>query len=231
MGHSQHTASSSPPASGPRRLERRVCLRKGCGSVFQPTRWSQRYCGDPECRQLVRRWQAAKRQRRHRESEENRRRHAQAQRERRRRHREAASATENGDSTGTESESCQSSPGDGSAWSRGKELPEIFCDRVGCYEPLRDSSRAPARYCGDDCRQAVRRVLDRERKWLRRNTYAGRFKRQLEYERARCRRGIQEGAPRAVAAKETTSHGRSVGNYSACSDRQLSYRTCQEHPP
>lgn len=31
----------------------------------------------------------------------------------------------------------------------------------------------------------MRRVLDRERKWLRRNTVAGRFKRQLEYQRQR----------------------------------------------
>ena len=31
----------------------------------------------------------------------------------------------------------------------------------------------------------MRRVLDRERKWLRRKTAVGRFKRQLEYQRAR----------------------------------------------
>jgi hypothetical protein len=31
----------------------------------------------------------------------------------------------------------------------------------------------------------MRRVLDRERKWLRRNTQVGRFKRQLEYQRQR----------------------------------------------
>ena len=31
----------------------------------------------------------------------------------------------------------------------------------------------------------MRRVLDRERKWLRRNTKVGQFKRQLEYQRQR----------------------------------------------
>jgi hypothetical protein len=34
----------------------------------------------------------------------------------------------------------------------------------------------------------MRRVLDRERKWLCRNTDVGRFKRQLEYQRARLKR-------------------------------------------
>jgi hypothetical protein len=34
----------------------------------------------------------------------------------------------------------------------------------------------------------MRQTLDRERKWLQRNTKAGRFKRQLEYHRARQQR-------------------------------------------
>jgi hypothetical protein len=34
----------------------------------------------------------------------------------------------------------------------------------------------------------MRRVLDRERKWLWRKTEVGRFKRQLEYQRARQQR-------------------------------------------
>jgi hypothetical protein len=58
-------------------------------------------------------------------------------------------------------------------------------------DPRRPSSRATARYCGDDCRQAVRRVLDRERKWLRRNTYAGHFKRRMEYQQERARRAVK----------------------------------------
>lgn len=45
----------------------------------------------------------------------------------------------------------------------------------------------------------MRRVLDRERKWLRRNTDVGRFKRQLEYQRQREPRpvdGIANSPPR-----------------------------------
>ena len=41
-----------------------------------------------------------------------------------------------------------------------------LCDRPGCYEPPVTSPRNPARYCCAACRQAVRNVLDRERKWL-----------------------------------------------------------------
>ena len=58
-----------------------------------------------------------------------------------------------------------------------------FCDRPGCYEARRPSSRDArpvtaatnaARRCGKCC--------DRERKWLSRKTPAGRFKRRLEYQ-------------------------------------------------
>jgi len=52
-----------------------------------------------------------------------------------------------------------------------------LCDRPGCYEPPAHSIRNPARYCCASCRQAVRNVLDRERKWKSGNTLAGRLKR------------------------------------------------------
>lgn len=153
MGRSQDN-SPGPPSTRPR-----VCLRKGCGEVFQPACWNQRYCQQPDCLREVRRWQALKRQRKHRESPENRKRHASAEAERRRSEK-AKPAKE-----------ASESPGQQRAWSRSKGIPAEFCDRTGCYEPLPAASRAPARYCGHACRQAVRRVLDRERKWLKRNPY------------------------------------------------------------
>jgi hypothetical protein len=48
------------------------------------------------------------------------------------------------------------------------------------------SLRNPARYCCAACRQAVRNVLDRERKWRSRGTLDGRKKRDIEYQAA-CR--------------------------------------------
>jgi hypothetical protein len=56
------------------------------------------------------------------------------------------------------------------------------------------SFRNPARYCCADCRQAVRNVRDRERKWLSRGTVDGRKKRFFEYQAARCRRVLQQGS-------------------------------------
>ena len=45
-------------------------------------------------------------------------------------------------------------------------LPTPLCDRPGCYEPPPKSGRNQATLLLPACRQAVRRVRDRERKWL-----------------------------------------------------------------
>jgi hypothetical protein len=179
MGQRQHTAKGDVPTRG-KRLGPRICLRKGCGRSYQPRRWNQRYCQDAECLRLVRRWQAAKRQRRCRRAPEGRQKHAEAERQRRERCRAGHNASVVRDSSPREAPPC--------AWSRSRKFPQIFCDRPGCYDPPRSSLRALARYCSDACRSALRRVQDRERKWLSRKTSAGRYKRRLEYERARRRR-------------------------------------------
>lgn len=216
MGQDQHT--SFPPAltSRKRRLGSRVCLRKGCGRVFEAQRGNQRYCQDPECLRLVRRWQAAKRQRRCRQDATQRQRHCQAERQRRKRRRAQATSVACASENGSLGSSRAKLAEDAGAWSRSRKFSEDFCDRVGCYDPVRRSSRAQARYCGDECRQAMRRVLDRERKWLRRNTDAGRFKRQLEYERARLRRfvpldSVPEVGHRGVA--DGSSAGRHLSGF------------------
>lgn len=222
MGPPQHTATSSSAARRTGRLGPRTCLRKGCGCVFQPTRWNQRYCPDPECRRLVRRWQAARRQRKHREREENRQRHAQAERSRRERNRQQARQRIKPATSAAEI------PENGRAWSRCNDYPEIFCDRPGCYEPRRDSCRAPARYCSDECRQAVRRVLDRERKWLQRNNLADRFGRRPKYGQTHTQRS---GGEDRTTNDAGAHHAPSVVNYRADGDRQVSYRAHKEHPP
>jgi hypothetical protein len=53
------------------------------------------------------------------------------------------------------------------------------------------SVRNPARYCGPTCRQAIRNVQDRERKWLSRGTLDGRKKRAYEYQATRGRQSLQ----------------------------------------
>ena len=232
MGHIQHTPTVKPAA---RRSPSRTCLRKGCGQVFQPGRWNQRYCRDPDCLQEVRRWQAAKRQRVFRQSPENRKRQAQAEARRRRARKEAAAAegATKHPSKETVQEPCSKSTR-GGAWSRSNQIPEDFCDRPGCYEPLPADSRAPARYCGGDCRQAMRCVRDRERKWLIRNGDASTTRRRGNASAARKRDPLHErGRDNPLSGSRNARSQESsypVGDYRA-SDRQTSSSSpVHDHP-
>lgn len=222
MGHNQHT-STVKQASG--RFPSRSCLRKGCGQTFQPGRWNQRYCREPGCLRELRRWQAAKRQRVFRQSAENRKRHAQAEARRRRAKKEAADAADgatknpSGEAVrGPSSESAQ-----GGAWSRSNEIPADFCGRPGCYEPLPTDSRAPARYCGGDCRQAMRRVRDRERKWLACNDDASTMQRHDKASASTRNDSLDEGVRdnplRRAGKTRVQESSRRVGDYRV-GDRQ-----------
>jgi hypothetical protein len=43
------------------------------------------------------------------------------------------------------------------------------CDRPGCYERFQPTRRSPLqRFCSHECRRALERVLDRERRWRER---------------------------------------------------------------
>ena len=74
-------------------------------------------------------------------------------------------------------------------------LPPPLCDRPGCHEPPLKSGRHQACYCCPTCRQALRRVLDRERKWRLRGTFQGRRARDQEYQAARARRCADQHDP------------------------------------
>jgi hypothetical protein len=163
----------------PRRLRARICLRKGCGRKYQPRCWNQRYCQESECKRLVRRWQASRRQARRRQQESAKAEHAAAERARRRR----------------VPSSSQVPKPSGVAAARGHAAkifsPFPLCDRPGCHEVPQKSGRSQRRYCGSACRQAVQRVLDRERKWQVRGTFRGQRAREREYQAARARRRQQ----------------------------------------
>ena len=46
----------------------------------------------------------------------------------------------------------------------------FFCDRPGCEEHFTLSKRSPCqRFCSSSCRQALRRVMERERRWRQRS--------------------------------------------------------------
>jgi hypothetical protein len=84
------------------------------------------------------------------------------------------------------------------AWSRSRKIPGPICDRVGCYESPRPACRCPARYCSHECRDAMQRVRDRERKWLWRNTFAGQIKCRLQAQR-------RQAAQRAASADRASA--------------------------
>jgi hypothetical protein len=159
-----------------RRPRARVCLRKGCGRRYQPRRWNQRYCQDAECQRLVKRWQAARRQARRRQDEAAKIKHAEAERARRRR---VPSSPQVPEALAV-------------AAARGHAAnifsPTSLCGRPGCHEVPPKSGRSQACYCCPACRQAVQRVLDRERKWQVRGTFRGQRAREREYQAARARR-------------------------------------------
>ena len=92
VGTAKPTPKARPKASR-RKARPRICLRKGCGRRYEPKRWNQRYCQDPECRRLLRRWQACRRQAERRKAAEVKAEHAVAQRARRQRAKSAPELT------------------------------------------------------------------------------------------------------------------------------------------
>ncbi len=177
MGCRHHTSNGRRC----RRPRPRRCLRKGCGHIYTPQRWNQRYCQNPECRRLVRRWQAAQRQARRRQDEAVKARHAEAQRTRRRRLAISPQPSKDPEVAATRGHAANI------FW------PFPLCQRPGCHESPPKLGRNQAKYCCRACRQAVDRVLDRERKWLKRDTFQGRQARKREYRAAAARRCGQQG--------------------------------------
>jgi hypothetical protein len=130
---------------------------------------------------LVRRWQAAKRQAKRRQVEAAKSQHAEAERVRRERLPSSPQAPK--------------PPEIGAARGHAAKIfsPTPMCDRPGCHEPVPKLGRSQARYCCAACRQAVRRVVDRERKWQFRGTFRGHRAREQEYHQAaRARRCKQQ---------------------------------------
>ena len=188
VGTCQGTRKHRADARG-RHPRQRKCLRKGCRRKYKPRRWNQRYCQDAECLRLVRRWLAARRQAKRRQDDAAKTEHAEKQRARRRRV--------------TASPQAPKIPELAAARGHAANilLATPLCDRPGCHEPPLKSGRNQAHYCCPTCRQALRRVLDRERKWRWRGTFNGRRKRAYEYQAA----GAQRSRRRCDAASATPS--------------------------
>lgn len=143
--------------AGGRPLGARQCLLKGCLCRFEPARPQSRYCSS-DCRQKAcrwRRWRAAQVYRRTEQGKACR----QAQSQRNRARRRVQAVAESG---------CEASPPSREG-QRAAQIPEnseiCLCDRPGCYELfIARPHSPPQRFCSSACRQALRRVEQREQR-------------------------------------------------------------------
>jgi len=136
----------------------RRCLLKGCEKWFHPACPQARYCS-PECRQAAcrwRRWRAARQYRTTPQGQARRR----AQSCRYRARRRECPRTEKSAADAAEP------PREGQRAAKILEdSGNCACDRPGCYDLFVRQSRSPEQhFCSAACRQALRRVLDRERR-------------------------------------------------------------------
>lgn len=156
LGQLHHDRRSSLGQGSCRAPRRRRCLLKGCEQFFVPERPQSRYCG-AACRRAAARWRRWRANQTYRKTDggrECRRRQSSRYRQRVRQRREAEQAA-----AGT---ACEGE--------RAAEASEnSCCARPGCYERFAPSRRTPhRRFCSSLCHQALRRVIQRERRWGRR---------------------------------------------------------------
>lgn len=143
----------SPRGQVPVRCRARICLLKGCEEWFSPHHPRARYCSDP-CRDRARDWSVWQATRRYRASErgkECRRQQACRYRERVRQRRE--------ESEEQPAEVCE-------GHQKAEDSEKIPCLRPGCYELFLPERRSPLKkFCSCLCREALRRVRQREARW------------------------------------------------------------------
>ncbi len=141
-----------------RRARRRKCILKDCECWFQPKQPQERYCSDV-CRkegERWRRWRASQGWRASERGKECRRCQSRRYRERQRQKREALQLT------------CLQAKGEGEGQRAATNPGTISCGRPGCYVLFNITSRSPLqKYCSCGCRQAMRRVRQREARWRR----------------------------------------------------------------
>ena len=144
----------------PHRHGSRLCLLKGCEQWFQPAFSQARYCS-PACQRAAccwRRWRASRQYRASPHGQERRRAQNCRYRQRQRESSRASASTVSPEGIGFPCEG-----------QRAAEIPQELgncpCDRPGCYELFVLQARSPQQhFCSSACRQALRRVRQRERR-------------------------------------------------------------------
>jgi hypothetical protein len=164
---------------GPRR---RRCLLKGCERFFQPRHPQARYCG-PVCQREARRWRCWRAGQTWRKTEGGR----QCRRGQSCRYRQRVRQRREAERAAAEKSAEERREGQRPAGSE-KKLP---CARPGCYELFVLSPRSPAqRFCSCLCRNALRRVLQREARWGRRRKRGPGGRRRIPPWREKVRRRV-----------------------------------------
>ena len=153
----QHDCSSSR-RQVPAHCRARICLLKGCETWFSPPHPLSRYCSEA-CGQAARLWSrrlAAERYRASDKGKERRRQQSCRYRER------ACQRQEKPEMPPTVSEGHQEET----------DSEKIPCSRPGCYELFPPQRRSPLKkFCCALCREALRRVRQREARWQRRFSF------------------------------------------------------------
>jgi hypothetical protein len=165
-----HQRCRKPRASqGAAQPRQRLCLLKGCEQPFRPTCPQARYCS-PECRVEARRWRQRRASERYRRTT-NGRKKRQAQS---RRYRSSGASARRAEAArtsllSTSDPQCASDVQPREGQRPATESGFFCCDRPGCEEHFpRPHLTSTRRFCSPSCRQALRRVIERERRWRRR---------------------------------------------------------------
>ena len=162
-----HQRCRKPGASqGAGQPRQRLCLLKGCEKPFRPARPQARYCSR-ECQAAARLWRRRRASERYRQTI-NGRENRQAQK-RKYRSRRAEGQRAEAAQTGlrsTPDPQCASGVQQPGGQRPATEFGFFCCDRPGCEVHFpRPHLISRRRYCSPSCRQALRRVLERERRW------------------------------------------------------------------
>jgi hypothetical protein len=178
LEHDRRSCRRQASCRGPRP---RRCLLKGCERSFVPCCPQARYCG-PACQQAAKRWRSWRAGRTWRKTDGGRRcrrrqscRYRQRVRERRQAEEVAEASVQPAREGQRPAETLEESP----------------CARPGCYELFVPTLRSPhQRFCSCLCRQALRRVLDREARWGRRRKRWSQGRRRIPPWRTKVRRRV-----------------------------------------
>jgi hypothetical protein len=144
----------------------RRCLLKGCERWFLPSRPQARYCS-PHCQQAARRWRRWQATQRYRASDHGKQRRRDQSRRYRRRVRQRPDVQPVAATPASEPVATSAAPPLAAEGQRPAEFAEQNagqpCQRPGCYDCFPPSPRSPQqRFCSSSCRQALRRVRQRE---------------------------------------------------------------------